>query len=37
MPCLFANVLNQLLDTFVILPVVNVESETFTPFHYSSS
>ena len=37
MPCVLANVLDHISNYPVVLLVVNLESETFTFFHYSSA
>ncbi len=37
MPRLLADILDHILDYFVVLLVVNLESETFTTFQYSLS
>ena len=37
MPRLLANVLNHIFNYFVVLFIVNLESETFTLLQYSSS
>ena len=37
MPRLLADVLDHIFDCFVVLFVVNLESETFTTFQYSFS